>query len=455
MMTREEIVALDKKLIWHPYTPMKKYVEEVDPVVVERAEGIYLYDMDGTRYVDGNASWWVNVLGHNHPRLMNALRAQTETLAHCSMAGMTHGPAVELAQKLIPLCGESLNHVFFSDDGSTAVEVAVRMAYQYWQIKGRSEKRRFVTLKGAFHGETIGAASVSGGELFHKALGPLLFDRIILPSPTGIVSKAEEAGVSTQSGVGWFEEPFTAAKKILEEHADEVAAIIVEPLVQGAAGMLMYSPGYLSELRALCNHLDVLLIVDEVFVGYGRTGTFLAHHQAGIEADIICLAKGFSGGVLPMAATVACDRVFDAFLGGPDETLWYGHSFTGNPIGCAVGLETLRIFDEENIVGGLSPKFDAMQRGLDSVKNHPWVRDPRRTGIITAFTLTSPRAGESVSDYLDDAGWRFYVEARKRGALIRPMGNVVYFVLPLTITVEQIDSLFVIVRDSLEATFGK
>lgn len=447
-LDRSRIVQMDKRMIWHPYTQMRRYIDEVDPVVVARAEGIYLYDADGTRYVDGNASWWVNVLGHNHPRLMEAIRRQTETLAHCSMAGMTHEPAVRLAEKLLPMCGGSFSRIFFSDDGSTAVEVAVRMAHQYWKNVGRPEKRRFVTLSGAFHGETVGAASVSGSKVFHEALSDLLFDRVILPSPA-------EAKAEAEAGRGeWHEGAFERARTILEEASGEVAAVVVEPLVQGAAGMLMYPPGYLSALRDLCRDLDVLLIADEVFVGYGRTGRFLAQHNAGVEADIVCLAKGFSGGVLPMAATLASERVFEAFLGGPDRTLWYGHSFTGNPLGCAVALETLEVYEDEDIVGGLGPRMEALQRGLDSISSHPWVTDPRRTGMIGAFTLAGPGAsGES--DYLDDSGWRFYAEARKRGAILRPMGNVVYFVLPLVITVDQIDALFDLVGDTLETVFGK
>ena len=444
MKNRKEIIALDKALIWHPYTPMKKYIEEVDPIVVERAEGIYLFDVDGTKYIDGNASWWVNILGHNHPRLMQALRDQTETLAHCAMAGITHEKAALLAEKLLPMCGDSYSRIFFSDDGSTAVEVAVRMAYQYWQIVGRPGKNRFVTLNGAFHGETLGAASVSGSKIFHKALEPLLFDRILLPSPAR----------TAVDDVDWAQDAFAKAEELLTQSADEIAAIIVEPLVQGAAGMLMYPPDYLRSLHELCKKLDILFIADEVFVGYGRTGSFLAHRQADFEADIVCLAKGFSGGVLPMAGTVVNDRVFQAFMGGPDATLWYGHSFTGNPLGCAVALETLKILEDDKIIVGLPTKFEAIRQGLETISQHPWVRDIRQTGIIAAFTLCAPGSGSEESDYLDDSGWRFFAAAKKRGALLRPMGNVVYFVLPLTITQIEIENLFAIVRESIDETFS-
>jgi adenosylmethionine-8-amino-7-oxononanoate aminotransferase len=443
-LTRAQIVAIDKARIWHPYTPMQRYIEETDPIVVDRAEGMYLYDVDGARLIDGNASWWVNIVGHNHPRLVEALARQARRLLHCSLAGMVHEPAARLAERLLPKCGASFSRVFFSDDGSTAVEVAIRMAHQYWRNVGRPRKRRFVTLEGAFHGETIGAASVSGSPVFHDALAGLVFDRVLLPSP------AAGAG----GGSAWPEATFAEVERRLDEGGDEIAAIVVEPLVQGAAGMLMYPPQRLARLAEAARARDVLLICDEVFVGYGRTGPFLAEHAAGVEADIVCLAKGFSGGALPMAATVASERVFEAFRGGPETTLWYGHSFTGNPLGCAVALETLAIIEEEMLLERQPPIAAALQRGLDAVARHPWVRDPRRTGLIGAFTLAAPGAAGAGADYLAEPGWRLYAEARQRGALLRPLGNVVYTVLPLNAEIAVVDELFGIVEESLRAAFG-
>jgi adenosylmethionine---8-amino-7-oxononanoate aminotransferase len=446
-LTREQIVAIDKARIWHPYTPMRRYIDEVDPVVVDHARGMYLHDANGARLIDGNASWWVNIVGHNHPRLEAALILQAHRLMHCSLAGMTHEPAAQLADRLLPKCGASFSRIFFSDDGSTAVEVAIRMAYQFWRNVGRPGKRRFVTLEGAFHGETIGAASVSGSPVFHEALGDLLFDRILLPSPA--------AGARDEAAEPWHEAAFAEAERRLEERADEIAAIIVEPLVQGAAGMLMYPPPYLARLAKAARERDVLLICDEVFVGYGRTGAFLAEHAAGVEADIVCLAKGFSGGVMPMAATIANGRVFEAFRGGPEATLWYGHSFTGNPLGCAVALETLAVIEDEMLLERQPPIAAALQRGLDAISAHPWVRDPRRTGIIGAFTLADPAAaGAREADYLAEPGWRLYAEARERGALLRPLGNVVYTVLPLNAEIAVVEELFGIIEESLKAAFG-
>ncbi|MCU0661697.1 MAG: adenosylmethionine--8-amino-7-oxononanoate transaminase [Myxococcota bacterium] len=441
MLSRERIVELDKKLLWHPYTPMRRYIDEVDPVVAVEARGFHLIDANGQRLIDANGSWWVSLLGHNHPRLMAALKAQAEKLAHCAFANITHEPAVRLAEQLLPRCGKSYSRLFFSDDGSTAVEAALRMAYQYWQNLGRPEKRRFVSLEHAFHGETVGVASVSGTQVFHKVLGPLLFDCIRLPSP----------GQAIRGERPWHEVAFEAARTIIDERADEMAAVIVEPLVQGAAGMLMYPAEYLTGLRRLTEERDVLLIDDEVFMGYGRAGSFLAQHQAGIEADIVCLAKGFSGGVLPMAATVVTDRVFDAFLGGPATTLWYGHSFTGNPLGAAVALEVLAVLEDERILENLGPRACALDAGLARISVHPLVRDSRRTGVVAAFTLDP--GGESHADYLSDLGWKLSAAARRRGALVRPLGNVVYFVPPLNAAVEDIETLFDITDAALREVF--
>lgn len=447
-MDRKQIVELDKKYIWHPYTQMQEYIAHTDPVVVDRAEGFYLYDKDGTRYMDGNGSWWTSIVGHNHPTLMNAIMERTKQMVNCSFAGTTHAPAAKLAANLLPRCGTHFSKIFFSDDGSTAVESAIRMAHQYWQNVGQPQKSRFVTLSGAFHGETVGCASVSGVEVFHSALGGLLFDRIVLPSPGSGHADAEE------DNRPWYESAFDTAAEMLQKNSDHIAAVIVEPLVQGAAGMLMYPPSYLQALHELCVKLDILLICDEVFTGYGRTGTFLAHQQAGIEPDIVTLAKGFSGGELPMAATITTNRIFDAFLGSAQKTFWYGHSFTGNPLGCAVAEATLQVFDDEKLIDSLPAKQAALDVGLSKLKMHPWVQDCRRTGIITAFTLVNPSKNSEKTGYLNDAGWKFYAQARKRGALLRPLGNVVYFALPLTVTISQINDLLEVCEQSLKAAFS-
>ncbi|MCK9521856.1 MAG: adenosylmethionine--8-amino-7-oxononanoate transaminase [Proteobacteria bacterium] len=443
--TRDEIVALDKRLIWRPYTRMDTYIRDAQPVVARAASGIYIDDMDGTRYIDGNGSWWTNIVGHNHPHLMAALNECTRTLTHCTFADVTHEDAVALAEKLLPLLGPSFARLFFSDDGSTAVEVAVRMAYQYWRNVGRPQKHRFVTFEGAFHGETLGCASVSGVPVFHTGLGDLVFDSVRLPSPARC-AEAEHPDTA-------LAETFRAAEQLLQERADEIAAVIIEPLIQGAAGMLMYPPHYLKRLASLCRQQDVLLIVDEVFTGYGRTGTFLAQHQAEINADITCLAKGFSGGVLPMAATAASQRVFDAFLGSAEKTLWYGHSFTGNPLGCAVALATLEVIQDQDLVAKSHAAGQRLQQRLDALaERFSFVRAPRRYGLVGAFTLNFGDDARS-NDYLDDAGWRFYAAAKQHGALLRPLGNVVYFVLPLTITTAEVDALGDIVERALVTAF--
>jgi adenosylmethionine-8-amino-7-oxononanoate aminotransferase len=280
--------------------------------------------------------------------------------------------------------------------------------------------------------------------VFHSAAGGLAFETIVLPSPALTAENSDNDKL-------WYKEAFKKASEIITEKKNEIAAVIAEPLVQGAAGMLMYPADYLKKLKDLCDEQDILIIADEVFVGYGRTGTFLAHHQAGFGADIVCLAKGFSGGELPMAATVTTDKIFNAFLGDYQKTLWYGHSFTGNPLGCAVADATLDVIEKNDLINKVPEKAAIIQQELNSIKDHPWVKDIRQTGIIAAFTLADPDKKKTASNYLDNAGWQFYEEAKKQGALLRPLGNVIYFVLPLTITHKEINKLFKIVKNSLTA----
>src|SRR5512139_4082371 len=330
---RERIVALDKRRVWHPYTAMERYRREVDPLVVERAEGPWLFDVDGRRLIDANSSWWVAALGHNHPRLVAALRRQAERNCHSALAGMTHEPAAELAEALCRAAPPGLEHVFYSDDGSTAVEVALKLALQFWHQSGRPARRRFVALEGAFHGETLGVTALGGVEAFRAPFAGALVEPLRIPSPA---DGAEAAAA--------------ALERVLERGADEVAAVVVEPVVQGAAGMRISDPSFLRAARSLCDRHDVLLVADEVFTGYGRTGPMWACEHAGVAPDLLCTAKGFTGGVLPMAATLATRRVFDGFLGGRERAFYYGHSFCGNPLGAAVAREVLRVYEDEHVL---------------------------------------------------------------------------------------------------------
>ncbi len=428
---RRRVVALDKQRVWHPYTEMGRYRAEVDPLVIVEASGSRLRDADGREYLDANASWWTCALGHNHPRLVAALKRQAEVLSHTALAGIAHENASELAEALCAAAPDTLEHVFFSDNGSTAVEVAMKLALQYWAQNGRPERTRFVSLEEAFHGETVGVTALGGVEVFRAPFAPVLLDCAHLPSPG-------DPEVSVERAV-------EALAAELDARADTVAAVVLEPMVQGAAGMRTYDAEYLRRARQLCDRHDTFLVCDEVFSGYGRTGPMWASQHAGVTPDVMCTAKGFTGGMLPMAATLATERIFEGFLGAPERAFYYGHTFCGNPLGAAVAREVLRVYEEERIVERAKPKAEAIAEAFAAMQEHPGVARTRSLGMIGALEL----AGEG--GYLADAGWRVYAEARKRGAYLRPLGNVVYVTPSLTIPGDDLDSLLAIVRDSVEA----
>jgi adenosylmethionine---8-amino-7-oxononanoate aminotransferase len=428
---RDRIVALDKRRVWHPYTSMDEYAKNTDPIVVESAEGVRLRDADGHSYLDANASWWVSVLGHNHPRLVAALKRQADTLCHTALAGITHRPAAELAEALCAVAPDGLEHVFYSDDGSTAVEVALKMALQYWAQAGHPERRLLVALEGAFHGETLGATALGGVELFRRPFAGVLAECVHVPSPAA-------------PGVGWAD-ALTALEALLRRRGDRIAALVVEPLVQGAAGMRIYDPDYLRGARVLCDRHDVFLVADEVFSGYGRTGRMWACEHAGVAPDVLCTAKGFSGGMLPMAATLVTERLYGGFLGGADRSFFYGHSFCGNPLGAAVALEVLRVFEDEAILASIPGKAERIARSFDALGSLPGVVRTRALGMIGALDL----GGEG--GYLARTGWRVFDEARRRGVYLRPLGNVVYVTPSLNMPDADLDRLLAVVSDSVAA----
>jgi adenosylmethionine-8-amino-7-oxononanoate aminotransferase len=430
---RAEIIAADKRHVWHPYTPMQRYIEEVDPLVIERAAGARLFDVDGRSYLDANSSWWVASLGHGHPRLVAALATQAGRLAHTSLAGVTHAPAARLAEELAQLSPPGLRRVFYSDDGSTAVEVALKLSLQLWQNEGRPARRRFVALDGAFHGETIGAASLGGVPIFRRPFAGVLLECIHVPSP----GEAPD-----------YERAFAALAEVVAKGRDEIAAVVLEPLLQGAAGMRVYDAAYLRQARALCDAHDVLLVFDEVFTGYGRTGPMWAADHASVSPDLMCIAKGFSGGMLPMAATLATERVFGAFLGDPGRAFYYGHSYGGNPLGASVAREVLAIYRDEQILARALPKAQRIAAAFRSLGDLPAVSRTRSLGMTGALDL-SPSAS-----YLGRAGWRVYEEALLRGAYLRPLGDVVYVAPPLNIPDGDLDELLGIVGESVRAAMA-
>ena len=432
---RDEIVRLDKARVWHPYTPMDEYIARVDPIVVARAKGAWLEDVDGRRYLDGNSSWWVASLGHGHPRLLRVLAEQAHTLAHCSLGGMTHEPAARLAEELCAIAPGAasdvpLTRAFFTDNGSTSIEVAVKMAVQMWRQLGAPKKSRFVALDGAFHGDTLAATSLGGVEVFRRPFANVVFDCVHVPSPAGTGAD--------------FAPAFDAIARIVRAERDTLAAVVVESIVQGAAGMRIYDPAYLRELRALTRENDVLLITDEVFAGYGRTGPMWGCDHAGIAPDLLCLGKAFAS-LLPMGATLATDRVFDAFRGAKDRALYYGHTFCGHPLGAALAREVLAIYREEAVLDQVARKAPRIAAAFSRIAELPSVARVRSLGMIGAADLRGDHG------YLADAGWRVYDEARKRGAYVRPMGNTVYVCPPLTIEDADLDALLAIVEESIAA----
>jgi adenosylmethionine-8-amino-7-oxononanoate aminotransferase len=406
---------------------MQAYLQG-EPLVVASARGSRLIDSEGRAYLDANASWWCSVLGHQHPRLVAALQAQAGQMCHVALAGIAHEPSAALAAELCEVAPRGLCRVFYSDDGSTAIEVALRLALQYWAQNGRPGRTRFLALDGAFHGDTLGAASVSGVEAFTRPLGGVLVECLRAPW-----------------GNGGYEQAFAALESLVTQHAGELAAVIVEPLVQGAAGMRMYSPDLLRALREVTARHDVFLVFDEVFSGYGRTGPFWAGEHAGVAPDLLCTAKGFTGGMLPMAATLSTERIFEGFLGDASRAFYYGHTFCGNPLGAALAREVLRVFRDERVLELAAAKARRIAQAFAAFGELPGVVATRSLGMIGALDLAGG------SGYFEPRGRQVYAEALKRGAYLRPLGNTIYITPSLNIPDSDLDELLGIVEDSVRA----
>ncbi len=425
MSLREEILRHDRAHVWHPYTQMSGYLAS-EPLVLSGARGSRFYDVDGRSYIDANASWWCSTLGHQHPRLVRALVEQAEKLCHVPLAGVAHEAAALVAAELCAIAPAGLSKVFFSDDGSTAVEVALKLALQYWAQNGRPQRRRFLTLDGAYHGDTLGAASVGGMEVFRRAYGGVLLECLSVPP-----------------GAGGYQQAFDVLAKLLAAHADELAAVIVEPMVQGANGMRIYAPEFLSELRQITRQHDVFLICDEVFTGYGRTGPFWASEHARVAPDLLCTAKGFTAGMLPMSATLASQRIFDGFLGEPERTFFYGHTFCGHPLGAALAREVLRVFRDEDVLGQARIKAARIEAAFARFAALPDVVETRSLGMIGALDLAGSK------HYLESRGKRVCAEALRRGAYLRPLGNTIYITPSLNIPDADLEELLGIVEESV------
>jgi adenosylmethionine---8-amino-7-oxononanoate aminotransferase len=417
-------IQLDRDHLWHPFTQQQSWCEE-EPLMIERGEGSYLIDDAGNRYLDGVSSLWCTVHGHRHAGIDAAVSEQLGKVAHSTMLGLSHPGGAELAARLVDLAPDNLSRVFYSESGSTAVEIALKMAFQYQQQRGGQHARRtsFVHLRDSYHGDTIGSVSVGGIDLFHATYRPLLFQ-----------THAAEPGDAAD------------LERVLAMHEEEIAAVIVEPLVQGAAGMLTHPPGYLRAVRELCDAFGVLLICDEVATGFGRTGTMFACEQESIAPDLLCLAKGLTGGYLPLAATLATEQIYAGFLGAPEEhrTFFHGHTYTGNPLACAAALANLDAFENERTLESLQVKIPLLQDLLAGLAEIPEVAEVRSRGFMVGIDL-----GER--DPSLRMGHRVTLEARKRGAIIRPLSDVVVLMPPLSISESELRSLVEITADSIRA----
>lgn len=431
----DELKLWDRTHVWHPFSQMAEY----EPFLVQSAHGCTLVDVDGREYLDGVSSLWCNIHGHRHPKLDAAIRQQLDEVAHVTLLGMSHPTTVKLARKLVEIAPAGLNYVFFSDDGATAVEVALKMAFQYWRQcpNPQPQKTKYLAFDNAYHGDTLGSVSVGGVARFHEMFRPLLFDVIRMPTPD---TYRLPAGVSRETSCEFY---LTQLQVALREHADELAAVVIEPLVQAAAGMVMHPPGFLRGVRELTARHGVLLIADEVAVGMGRTGKMFACEHEGVAPDFLCLAKGLTGGYLPLAATLTTSKVWNAFLGRYEESksFFHGHTYGGNPLGAAVALATLEVFEEEQTLEHLQPKIASLSEHLARLAELPHVGDVRQCGLIAGIELVKGCATKEPFPWAEKRGIRVCTHALTEGVWLRPLGNVVVIMPPLSISLEELDRI--------------
>lgn len=429
--------------MWHAFTQMAEY----EPLIIERAQGCTLVDIDGREYLDGVSSLWCNVHGHRHPRLDAALVDQLQRVAHVTSLGSSNPTTIELARRLIDVAPDGLKHVFFSDDGATSVEVALKMALQYWRQRSdpRPNKTSYVALGDAYHGDTLGAVSVGGVERFHAMFRPLLFEVIRLPVPD---TYRRPAGVSSDE---LCRHHLQRLEQTLAEHHERIAAMIVEPLMQCAAGMIQHPPGYLRGVRELTRRYDVLLVADEVAVGFGRTGRMFACEHENVSPDLMCVAKGITGGYLPLAATLTTDEIWNAFLGdyADSKTFFHGHTYGGNPLGAAVALATLDVFEEEKTLDGSRPKIARMSEHLERIARLPHVGHVRQCGMIAGIELVADVATGEPYPWEERRGMRVCDSARARGVWLRPLGNVVVVFPPLAISLDELDRIMLAAEEGI------
>lgn len=432
-MMNSDFTGRDLSVVWHPCTQMKDH--ETFPLIpIRKGSGVWIEDMDGNRYIDAISSWWVNIFGHCHPQINAAIKSQLDQLEHVIFAGFTHEPAVMLSEKLISITPPGLSRCFYADNGSSAVEVALKMSFHYWRNQGQHNKTRFISLENSYHGETIGALSVGDVPLYKETYAPLLLDTIFAKSPDCF---------DREPGVSWEAHSracFASMEALLKQHADEVCAVIVEPLVQCAGYMRMYHPVYLSLLRAACDKYDVHLIADEIAVGFGRTGTLFACEQADISPDFLCLSKGLTGGYMPFSVTLTTDEIYQAFYDDYENltAFLHSHSYTGNPLGCSAALATLDIFATQPVLENNKVLSKCMHDLTADLADHPHVAEVRQQGMILAIEMIKDKKSRTPFPWQERRGMTVYQYALTQGVLLRPIGNVVYLMPPYVITPDEI-----------------
>jgi adenosylmethionine---8-amino-7-oxononanoate aminotransferase len=449
MENKETLAQWDKQYVWHPFTQMKDWLQ-TEPLIIERGEGCFLVDADGNRYIDGVSSLWVLVHGHGKRELIDALHQQAEKLCHSTLLGLANAPSSELAKKLIEIVPTGLSKVFYSDNGSTSVEIALKMAYQYWQQKDEKQRKSFLSFTNGYHGDTIGAVSLGGIDLFHKVYRPLLFKTRKAPSPYCYRCPIKMKPESCHLGcVEVFEQK-------VKKYKEELCAVIIEPSVQGAGGMIIQPEGFLPAIRKITKENGLLFITDEVATGFGRTGSMFACTEEGVQPDLMCVAKGITGGYLPLAATLATDEVFDGFLAEFDEfkTFFHGHTYTGNPLACAVALANLEVFEKERLIEKVRKDSEGLRRNLARFYNLSHVGEVRQKGFMVGIELVEDRRARKPYAASEKIGQRVIMEARKRGVIIRPLGDVIVLMPPLAIQESTLEKLVDVTYDSIAAVTG-
>ena len=442
-MEYQDLAKKDFQYLWHPFTQMSDFTSR-PPLIIERGEGIYLIDTQGNRYIDGVSSLWVNLHGHRRPEIDQAIKDQLDKIAHSTMLGMANVPAVLLAERLVEKTPENLTRVFFSDNGSTAMEIALKIAYQYWTNKGVSGKTRFVSLKNAYHGDTLGAVSVGGIDLFHSIYRPLLFPAYHAPSPYCYRCPLDKSYPAC--ALACLEE----LEKMVESHRDEVIAIVSESAVQGAAGMIVMPQGYMRGLREIADKYGVPLILDEVAMGFGRTGKMWACEHEKAWPDIMALSKGITNGYLPLAATLTTEEIYSSFLGDYTKTFYHGHSYTGNPLACAAALANLEIFDRDKTLEQLPPKIRLLSQWLEKFQELSHVGDTRQKGLVAGIELVKDKATKEPYPREETVGFQVIYKARDKGVAIRPLGDVIVIMPPLVIPEGELDRLMEVIYECVK-----